>query len=147
MHIEGYANFEKEKPIGALLIAMQAVCLCPYLFHSNLLSQVGRALEIWKDGEKSLRKPPAFSCDNYGDTFVNVNNGAGKSKLRKVRRATLFVPTLQTFDNNAWEIIISTAREYLPESKKRRNSSASSTTVAADAEEFDDPDADFLMVL
>lgn len=91
-------------------------------------------------------KPPAFSCDNYGDTFAKApNNGSEKSKRRKIRRATLFVPTLKTFDDSAWDRIISIAREYLPEAKKRRMSSASTTTLVT--EELEDPDADFVMAL
>ena len=130
-------------------MAMQAVRINSSLVHyTNLVSKVGRALEIWVDGEKSTKKPPAFSADNYGDTYVKVDNG-GKSKRRKIRRASLFVPTLQSFNTNTWKGILREAREYLPESRKRRISSASSTTLAPDtsAEDFEDPDADFIMVL
>jgi hypothetical protein len=75
-----------------------------------------------------------------------VNNGGGKPKLRRIRRATLFVPTLQTFKDSVWEQIINNARTHLPESRKRRTSSASAITIASDAEpDVEDPTGDFIM--
>ena len=106
---------------------------------------MGRALEIWTDGEKPIKKPPAFSADNYGDTFVKVDNNGGRPKRRKIRRATFFVSTVNKFDSNTWNTIITEARDYLPEAKKRRSSTASSVTVIADADDIDDPDVDFVM--
>ena len=128
-------------------MAMQAVRLTFYLLQHNSSSQVGRALEIWKDGEKSLAKPPAFSADNYGDTYLKIENGGGKSKQRRIQRGTIFFSTLESFDNNTWDQIVNVAHTYLPETKKRRVSSASTSTLVAEADDFEDPDTDFMMVM
>ncbi|KAM6488993.1 hypothetical protein JOM56_015546 [Amanita muscaria] len=119
-------DVEKEKPIGALLMSMQAV---------------GRALEIWIDGDKSLRKPPAFSYDNYGDTFAKIH-GYPK-KLRKIRRATFFVATLKSLKEEIWKRIINLALENLDTKENVTQNSASNSG----ADEIEDPNADFVMVV
>jgi hypothetical protein len=113
-----------------------------YFYIASIKPLIPFTLEIWKDGEKSLTKPPAFSSDNYGDKLIQVDNGGGKLKRCKLRRASIFCFTLRMFDNNAWDRIICNAREYLPESKKCRTSLASTSTLVADPEDFEDPDAD-----
>ncbi|KAM6491427.1 hypothetical protein JOM56_013201 [Amanita muscaria] len=120
-------DIEKEKPIGALLMSMQAV---------------GRALEIWIDGEKSLRKPPAFSYDNYGDTFAKIH-GYPK-KLRKIRRATFFVATLKNIKEEVWERIINLALENLD--TKKENATQNSV-LNSGADEIEDPDSNFVMAI
>ncbi|KAM6491212.1 hypothetical protein JOM56_013451 [Amanita muscaria] len=121
-------DVEKEKPIGALLMSMQA-------------ARVGRALEIWIDGDKSLRKPPAFSYNNYGNTFAKIH-GYPK-KLRKIRHATFFVATLKSLKEEIWKRIINLALENLDTKENVTQHSASNSG----ADEIEDPNADFVMVV
>jgi hypothetical protein len=44
------------------------------------------------------------------------------------------LPTLKTFDDNAWFTIIDLACVYMPETKKRCSSTASLIMLVADAE-------------
>ncbi|KAJ7703752.1 hypothetical protein B0H16DRAFT_1747884 [Mycena metata] len=77
------------KPIGALLLSVQAV---------------QRALQFFKTGEYINRGKTAdhFSIDNWGDTKVAV--GSNKTKL--VRRATKFMATVQGWDPDRWNELI-----------------------------------------
>ncbi|KAM6490252.1 hypothetical protein JOM56_014229 [Amanita muscaria] len=133
-----YDDFSKEKPVGALILAMQAV---------------GRALEHWTTGEKLDTKPPAFSADNYGDTFIKKEDSTSKSKLpgkrQRLRRATAFVSTLRNLGEPQWKSIIDTARRHIekPRPKKSNNRIRSSSATAINDEELEDPDADFVMDL
>ncbi|KIL54640.1 hypothetical protein M378DRAFT_18705 [Amanita muscaria Koide BX008] len=133
--LEGVESFGEEKPIGALLMAMQAV---------------GRALEMWSDGTKSTAKPLPFSGDNYSDIYIKINNQS--NKRRRLRRATIFVSTLKNIDKDTWDIILKLAHEYIETGTRRRGSSASASSNSAlvtgtQAEEIEDPDADFVMAI
>ena len=82
---------------------------------------MGRALEIWADGEKAIKKLPDFSCDNFGDTFRLADESGSKSKQRRilVRRATGFVATLKTFDDDTWGTLFELARAYIPRDEEK----------------------------
>jgi hypothetical protein len=82
---------------------------------------VGRALKICADGEKAIKKLPDFSCDNFGDTFRLADESGSKSKQRRilVRRATGFVATLKTFDDDTWGTLFELARAYIPRDEEK----------------------------
>jgi hypothetical protein len=106
---------------------------------------VGHAIEHWKDGEKPSTKLPAFSADNFADTWLSNKDAAGTcGKVPKtcLRHATIFIQTLKDLEASHWDKIINEARVYL-EPKKKSHNCSSSATVAEEEEE--DPDADFVM--
>ena len=109
---------------------------------------MGRALDYWKEGEKPATKPPKFSANNFADTWIAVEDTAqgirGKTKKKRVRRATLFVQTLKRLDDSQWGAIIVEACQFIK--KKPRNRSSSSTVVNSGGDHPDeDPDAGFVM--
>ncbi|KAM6499936.1 hypothetical protein JOM56_005444 [Amanita muscaria] len=137
----GLDNFEEEKPIGALLLAMQAV---------------GRAFELWQDAggvdpikeaKEANRKIKPFSTDNYGDKKTEIRkNGLVQQDINRV--ATFFVPTIkQKFDEKYWEEILDGARVYASEVKtKRQRASSSGSSVASSSRiKVNDPHRDFVM--
>ncbi|KAF8657963.1 hypothetical protein AX14_007772, partial [Amanita brunnescens Koide BX004] len=128
--LDGNDDFTQERPVGALILAMQAV---------------GCAIEHWKDGEKPNTKPPAFSANNFADTWLSNKDAAGTcGKVPKTRLccATIFVQTLKDLEASHWDKIINEACIYL-EPKKKSCDHLLSTTVAEEEEE--DPDTDFVM--
>ncbi|KAF8332229.1 hypothetical protein F5887DRAFT_1080892 [Amanita rubescens] len=118
-----------EKPIGALLLSMQAV---------------GRALESWKSGVRSDPKDlDEFSKDKYGDKYEL--SGKGKA-TKRIRRATLFVKTLQQMKNEDWKYLIKEAREWIDKTRVRATSTASASTLVEETV-FEDATEDFVMAL
>ncbi|KAM6489425.1 hypothetical protein JOM56_015142 [Amanita muscaria] len=123
----GLDNFEEEKPIGALLLAMQAV---------------GRAFELWQDAggvnpikeaKEANRKIKPFSTDNYSDKKTEIRkNGLVQQDINRV--ATFFVPTIkQKFDEKYWEEILDGARVYASEVKTKRQRASSSVSSPGSA--------------
>ncbi|KAM6496627.1 hypothetical protein JOM56_007100 [Amanita muscaria] len=122
----GLDNFEEEKPIGALLLAMQAV---------------GRAFELWQDAggvdpikeaKEANRKIKPFLTDNFGDKKTEIRkNGLVQQDINRV--ATFFVPTIkQKFDEKYWEEILDGARVYASEvNTKRQRASPSGSSIVS----------------
>lgn len=108
---------------------------------------MGRALNYWKDGEKPDTKPPKFSADNFADTWIaledTVQGMRGKTKKKRVRRATLFVQTLKKLNDSQWEAIIREASQFIK--KKTRSSSLTVVNSGPEDHPDEDPDADFIM--
>ncbi|KAM6497544.1 hypothetical protein JOM56_008017 [Amanita muscaria] len=107
---------------------------------------LGRALEYWKDGKRPVTtKPPPFSADNYGDTWIPADNTAqgirGKAKKKRIRRATILVRTLENFGESKWEEIIREASIFVKDKKNRDRSSSTTAVETLD----EDPHADFVM--
>ncbi|KAM6491820.1 hypothetical protein JOM56_012679 [Amanita muscaria] len=111
-NIPGLDSFEEDKPVGALLLAMQAV---------------GRALELWRDGvdpikqaKETNRKIKPFSTENYGDKKTESRkDGLVQQEINRV--ATFFLNTIkQKFDEKYWEELLDTARAF-PEVKSKRH--------------------------
>jgi len=115
----------KNSPIGAMVDAMQAVSIHVFYLSFLLLThlQVGRALSFWKSG---VYEPPKsssqfFSSNNFGDKYHNqIKTKDGKSiKVRKQeRRATRFVKTLKSFNDETWLIVFERAQEFVVTKRK-----------------------------
>jgi hypothetical protein len=108
-------------------------------------------LEFWKGGEdprddEAKGKTP-FSAENYGDDYITHKIETGKVQKQRVRRATLFVPTIEKFSEDYWCDLIKNAREYLVESRSKRQRAISSSSAgpAADEATVYDPDAALVM--
>ncbi|KIL55990.1 hypothetical protein M378DRAFT_182088 [Amanita muscaria Koide BX008] len=132
-YLDGIDDFTAEKPVGALIYSMQAI---------------GRALEHWKSGKKSDKKPPPFSSDNFGDKFEDVKGPTGlRGKVQKtrIRKATIFVDTLKDLKKEHWDTIIDEGRVFLQDIRKKVRDRASSATVVEDL--VQDPDGGFKLVL
>jgi hypothetical protein len=123
------SNFaDDEKPIGALILAHQAVCTLFVTFVEGItLNQVEHAFKMWRTGEfstpDSRRSGGQFSYDNYGDCIEHVKL-AGSSKTTKIRkrRATQHVATVKSLSQDAWANIFAEADEYIGKGKRRKRS-------------------------
>ena len=123
---------------------MQAVRLRSSHWSSLIESffQVERALECWKEGQFSKKDLPEFSKNNFGDTFTKAEKNA-----KRIRRATIFVKTLERLTNAEWTAIIEEAREWLDDNKRARATSTSPNTTLESENVVEDPVEDFVMVL
>ncbi|KAK2464469.1 hypothetical protein APHAL10511_003512 [Amanita phalloides] len=128
------ADLENGKPVGVLLLAMQAV---------------GCALQCWESGELSDEKPKHFSLENYGDTRITVKMD-GPLKKVKVQHATVFASSLCNMSDAHWVNIISKVQKHLLRDRNnaipqsRDHSGTGSSTLVNDDEELN-PDGDFIM--
>ncbi|KAF8335268.1 hypothetical protein F5887DRAFT_1079236 [Amanita rubescens] len=129
------ADVGDDKPVGALLLAMQAV--------QRALEQCQKTGQKIQDKDKSL---PDFSKQNYGDQHERDKNKKAGSALIRIRRATIFSETLKKMGQEKWAKIFEEARKYLPE-KKRERAASSAATLVDNGDSIEDPDADFVMEL
>jgi len=115
-----------------------------FLDRTHCTPQVGRALEFWKSGiQPDPKGLDEFSKDNYGDKYEL----SGKGKTTKhIRRATLFIKTLQQMKNEDWEYLIDEAREWIDKTRIRATSTASTSTLIAETV-IKDTTKDFVMAL
>ncbi|KAF8347307.1 hypothetical protein F5887DRAFT_1281381 [Amanita rubescens] len=109
VHLNDIDSLVNSRPIGALLLSMQAV---------------ERALEYWKEGERAKKDLPEFSKNNFGDTFTKAEKNA-----KRIRRATIFVKTLERLTDAEWTSLIEEAREWLDDNRRARATSASPNTT------------------
>jgi hypothetical protein len=106
---------------------------------------------MWKSGDNPKlvenKSMDSFSSDKYGDAFIMRKLENGKNQKQLVRRATLYVGTIQRFPEQYWEELLDMAREYLTEfkSKRKRATSSSSSGPAEEETGIYDPDAAFVM--
>ncbi|KAJ6626216.1 hypothetical protein B0H10DRAFT_1999368, partial [Mycena sp. CBHHK59/15] len=118
-----------DPPIGALLIAVQAV---------------QRALQFWRTGVYNNLQPTPranfFSSDNWDDyTVPNPNPHGKKDKL--VRRATKFMVSVNKWDTELWDEVKAEAREFVEAAPVSRRCAASSrSTSEADDSMYSDDD-------
>ncbi|KAG6835350.1 hypothetical protein H0H93_002301 [Arthromyces matolae] len=112
----------KDKPIGALLLATQAV---------------ERALTFWKTGElvEDRSATGHFSADNYGDK--RVHDRVSKMIIL-TRRATRFLSSVKALDDNDWEELISEATEYLPKVSKGKGRASTSSRPNSEVYEVEE---------
>ncbi|KAJ7206422.1 hypothetical protein GGX14DRAFT_397226 [Mycena pura] len=130
-----------QPPYGSLLIAIQAV---EYV--------LGR----WATGtyiapNKKMRADE-FSAANWAD-YVDAP-APGSTRRRKVRRATKYLKTLQSWTADEWTEYIAAARTLQPKTRKRRgqnddasraSSRASSTAPEDEPFEEDEEDEEFVI--
>ncbi|KAG6809099.1 hypothetical protein H0H92_001622 [Tricholoma furcatifolium] len=115
-----------DKPVGALLLAMQAV---------------QRALSFWKTGELVVDTSPAgrFSFDNYGDK-TTVDKVTKQLTLH--RRATLLLASINYWDDDYWHMLIKNAAEHLEDFHLMKRQASSTSRPSS---EVFDVDADFVL--
>jgi hypothetical protein len=107
--------------------------------------QVGRALGFFKSGTFEIDNSPTnyFSADNFGDQVLRVEVPGTRGKYKKVKdkRATAYVPSIESFDEKRWALIIDEAKDYVPKKKSRAalqsTSRASSDVIELGSEEED----------
>ncbi|KAF7348717.1 hypothetical protein MVEN_01390600 [Mycena venus] len=106
-----------EPPVGALLIAVQAV---------------QRALQFWRTGvyvnPHPMPRSNYFSGDVWGD--YSISGKGGKDKL--VRRATKFMPAVQKWDEDRWNKLKEVAQEWVQVRTRRRATSSRSASEVGD---------------
>ncbi|KAK2467395.1 hypothetical protein APHAL10511_000630 [Amanita phalloides] len=124
-------GLENEKPVGALILAMQAV---------------GWALEQWKTSELLVNKDKLnhFSADNYNDIKKKDDNS---KKTICIHHVTVFVRSLHELSTVHWKMIISSAHEYLLKARMHKSRFHATSMASTLVEEEEDPDADFIMDL
>ena len=129
-------------------LSKQYVGLVLSLAHAyGLISftQVGRALGFFKTGNFEIDNSPVnhFSADNFGDRVLRIEVPGARGKYKKVKdkRATSFVPSIESFDEERWATLLDEAKHYLPKKKGRAvpqsTSRASSDGIELAAEEED----------
>ncbi|KAJ7200093.1 hypothetical protein GGX14DRAFT_572207 [Mycena pura] len=109
----------KKRPYGAFLLAIQAV---------------DYTLARWKTGEyvpSTKDREEKFSGDNWAD-YTEVT---GTNKRRKVRRATKWLKTLQSWTDDEWVDLLDHAASL--RLKPRRGSSRASSRASSSAPEED----------
>ncbi|KAM6491052.1 hypothetical protein JOM56_013291 [Amanita muscaria] len=104
---EVLCNFGAERPIGALVLATQAI---------------DHILEQWKTGE-FVPSNKEFSAVNYANKEVfatPVMDPVQKQKTVKktiTHHTTMFFDAMESFTPERWNMIINNAREYVPEKR------------------------------
>ncbi|KAJ3492461.1 hypothetical protein NLJ89_g11232 [Agrocybe chaxingu] len=150
-NIPAYESFliDDRKPIGALILSMQAV---------------HHALQPWRSGKKEPKAPklkndkkttdhPKFSHANYGDVVTTERPKPGaprgaRGTVTVTRRATLFCASVRNFGSLEWEEILEYAKEFvavkggpLPSSPAPQSAEAVESddefVVTSDAEDVD----------
>ncbi|KAK2461359.1 hypothetical protein APHAL10511_006621 [Amanita phalloides] len=121
----------KEKLVGALILAMQAV-LAEHLNNGRFV--------IDKD------KPNHFSADNYGD-IIKKNDSSKKALC--ICHATISIHSLCQLSDAQWATFIDNAHQHLfkPRTNKSQLHAISMASTLVEEEEEDDPDAKFNMDL
>ncbi|KAJ7110512.1 hypothetical protein C8R44DRAFT_800159 [Mycena epipterygia] len=127
--IPGAYKKSTARPIGALLLAVQAV---------------QRALQLWETGEyvNQNKKSEHFSSDIYTDYSVAVpaKHGQGKG-IKTVRRATKYLSSVQLWDEQRWMDFTTAAEKYVELPTRRRGGTSSrSGSEAGDAVMLSDDD-------
>ncbi|KAF8875842.1 hypothetical protein BD779DRAFT_1475902 [Infundibulicybe gibba] len=123
-----------EKPIGALLLSVQAV---------------EHALGFWTSGAFVADTSPSqhFSADNWGDTVKQrkASTSSDKTGTYKVRHATKYLASVKNFKPDQWKYIFDEAEEYIVERrrKKKRNPP---TKAGPDSAIIIDEDDDIVLV-
>ncbi|KAJ6517195.1 hypothetical protein C8R47DRAFT_1254521 [Mycena vitilis] len=128
----GYTRL-KERPVGALLMAVQAV---------------QRTLQFWRTGvyinPVPMLRVNYFSSDNWDDhTVTNPNPNGKKDKL--VRRATMFQSTVKAWDDERWNEVMKEAREFVEVVSNRRRAGSSRSASDADDSMYSE-DEDVIIV-
>lgn len=146
----------ERKPVGALILAIQAVTMFLYkilfifLTFFFSLMQVEHAFKSWTTGAYMKNTSPKgyFSADNYGDKVVKVSGKDGRVKHVNNRRATQYAPTINAFKTRHWESIMSTVRDILGESGNKRKRSKSVSSRASSEFNMDEVDAeeDYILI-
>ncbi|KAG6912592.1 hypothetical protein DXG01_013567 [Tephrocybe rancida] len=120
-----------DKPVGALLLAMQAA---------------QRGLLFWKTGEFIDDKTSTgyFSFDNYGDKTAQDKK---TKEMVTTRHATKLLPSVKAFNDDRWRQLLTAAMEYLEPKKTKAGSTTSSrpTSEIFTKDDFiikSDPDSD-----
>ncbi|KAF8237957.1 hypothetical protein L208DRAFT_1244406, partial [Tricholoma matsutake] len=103
-----------EKPIGALILLMQAV---------------GHALSCYAMGLLKQDHTPAshFSADNYGDRVecVKIPSGHRKFKQRRDNHATQYIATVKAFKEDHWNDIFEISWGLMTQKRKSHPSLSS----------------------
>jgi hypothetical protein len=144
-HIHATLTVEDEhripkRPVGALIMSIQAVCT-GFTWISLMLTshvQVHRVLLYSIEG---TFKPPraksgAFSKVNWGD-YEAVESSHQRTRSITVKRATVFLNRIQTLKDQQWDDIYKTALEN-NERIKRINSGECISEEDNSADESDD---------
>lgn len=124
----------KERPVGALVLSIQAVCkLIHPLFITHYFLKVERALKLYATGKRASAKAANlwFSKDNWGD-IIKYEDG----QARQIRRATKYLKVINDFDDERWSLILNSAKEHYQESQPREKGQS----VAQPIEVEDDDD-------
>ncbi|KJA20449.1 hypothetical protein HYPSUDRAFT_203766 [Hypholoma sublateritium FD-334 SS-4] len=132
---------DDEKPVGALILALQAV------EHAFKLRRTGEHIE-------PTSSTGYFSCDNYGDYIEQkiVDTGKKGSKQGSLirvanRRASRFLKSTAALTDTNWRDIFTTAAGYLGSSKKRKARRSLSSTGLPEqgdsSEIIEDPSMEF----
>ena len=90
---------------------------------------------LWTNRQRKEQRMTAdqYSADNWGDIFERLS----PKKVRRIRRATLYLRTLENWDDNRWAELHDAAAEW--KEKKRRSAVAASSSYATfEAEEVSD---------
>ncbi|KIL55035.1 hypothetical protein M378DRAFT_182338 [Amanita muscaria Koide BX008] len=107
---EAIVDFEKERPVGALILATQAV--------EHVFLQ-------WTTGE-FVKGTKQFSLENYGNTTkfeTKIDPVTRRKTVHKstVHRFTHFIETIEAkFNDNSWKAILDEANTYAPKRSKQK---------------------------
>ncbi|KAM6503689.1 hypothetical protein JOM56_000632 [Amanita muscaria] len=107
---EAIVDFEKERPVGALILATQAV--------EHVFLQ-------WTTGE-FVKGTKQFSLENYGNTTkfeTKIDPVTRRKTVHKstVHRFTHFIETIEAkFNDNSWKAILDEANIYAPKRSKQK---------------------------
>lgn len=149
-YIPEYGSFvtDERKPVGALLLSMQAVSIMSYFLLSKFTScfQVYHAFQSWKTGAYVVNNPThQFSHRNYADKVTAEQTGtgprAGRTLVVRTRRATLFLATVRKFKPSDWQEILEYSEDFVASKKPTRGSSPIPESV-----EIVDEDGEILVV-
>ncbi|KAG6805002.1 hypothetical protein H0H92_001218, partial [Tricholoma furcatifolium] len=111
-------------PIGAIILALQAVCSLPLQSTtSNTVFKVEHALKQYElDGTRRVdtSKKGEFSFDNYGDTSVLKRNPGGRMVDTFEPRASRYIASVRNLDRmKHWGPILEEACQIVLERKAK----------------------------
>ena len=115
------------------------------IVHTNYY-QVEHAFWFWKTGEFVENKSFHFSAEKYNDKKEHKTGPDGKFVKVSIRRASLYLKSIQNLSGNAWVSIFEAARKVLDLGKKKMKGRSRSASSHASSDVLEESAPEFVLL-
>ena len=116
------------------------------IVHSTNYCQVEHAFRFWETGEFVENKSFHFSAEKYDDKKEHKAGPDGKFLKVSIRRASLYLKSIQSLSDDAWVSIFDAAREVVDLGKKKKKGRSRSASLHASSDVLEESAPEFVLL-